>query len=260
VTVTVEPSRDGLVETWWLDRPEKRNAVTLAMWNNLIEQADRVARDQRVRVVVIRGRGNNFSAGADIDGLGRSLAGDDGTTNYRATNAAAERAVCGLPVPVVAAIDGFCIGGGVQLALACDIRLATHTTRIAVTPAKLGIVYPAVAVRRLVAIVGPAVASELLLTADQLDAAAALRVGLVSSVVDDLDAALIELVTTLLDRSPLTHAATKAVINALINDTDVSEIGRRVEQASLNHPDLDEGIRAFVEKRLPQFSSRPEHL
>lgn len=259
VSVEIESSHEGRVETWWLNRPEARNAVSLDMWRAVADNADRVRADRKIRVVVVRGRGGHFSAGADIAQLGRSLASDAEGGHYRATNARAERALSSLPLPTVAAIEGFCIGGGVQLALSCDLRVATSSSRFAITPAKLGIAYPAAALQRLVAAVGPSHASELLLTADMIDAPRAHAIGLVNRLHDDLDSAVDELVTTLLSRSAFTQAATKSIIDALLNEVDIAERGREWERRSLEVADFAEGAQAFAEKRDPSFRERPPH-
>ena len=256
MTVQIERSSDGRVETWWLSRPSARNAITLDMWSALELAALRVDADLDVRAVVIRGRGGNFSSGADIIGLGRSLAGDHAGSNYRSVNAAAEFNVAALSVPTIAAIDGYCFGGGVQLALACDLRVATARSQFAVTPAKLGIAYPASAIRRLVANVGSAVALELLLTAKTIDASRAQEVGLINRTVDDLDAGVAELCAGLLAVSPFTQAASKRVIAALLEAVDVSALGTALEAESLNHDDLIEGLAAFGQKRPAEFGRR----
>lgn len=254
--IEIETSNDRRVQTWWLSRPEARNAVNLEMWRQLHDAARTGAKDPELRVVVIRGRGANFCAGADITGLGRALASDDEGTDYRTTNAAAERAIVELPVATIAAIDGFCIGGGVQLALACDIRVATPRASFAITPAKLGISYPASGLRRLVAIAGVGVASELLLTADTIDAPRAERVGIVSRVEPDLDTAVDALVTTLAERSSITQHATKELLGAVIAGEDVETLGKIWESRSLSGNDLAEGLLAFSEKRAARFGSR----
>jgi enoyl-CoA hydratase/carnithine racemase len=255
--IEIERTHDNRVETWWLARPQARNAVNLEMWREIVELCERARGDRHVRVVVVRGRGPHFCAGADITGLGRALAADHDGTDYRATNAAAERAVATLPLPTIAAIDGFCIGGGVQLALSCDLRLATAQAQFAVTPAKIGIAYPASALQRLVSVVGVAATNELLLTGESIDATTALRIGMVNQVFENLDAGLEKLIDALLQRSPFTQAATKSVVAALVESVDVSTLGREWERESLNHGDLDEGLNAFREKRAPTFGERP---
>jgi enoyl-CoA hydratase/carnithine racemase len=256
MNVTTEYSHDGRVATWWLDRPEARNAVNLEMWEALRDAASAADANPDVAVVIIRGRGEHFSAGADIGSLGRSLAADHDGTNYRATNLAAERAISSLRIPTIAAIEGFCVGGGVQIALACDIRIASSSSTFGVTPARLGISYPAVALQRLVAIAGYGLATELLLAGEMISAERAGRSGLIQQRSEDLDASVQSMVNALLQRSPFTQMATKQLLNAMIDAVDISELGRRMEQASLDSPDLDEGLTAFKEKRAPGFTFR----
>jgi len=223
------------------------------MWEQLAHECERLRNDETVRVVIVRGRGENFSAGADIEALGRTLAADHDGSHYRATNANAERALSELPQVTIAAIDGYCVGGGVQLALACDLRLATPRASFAVTPAHLGIVYPATSIARLVATVGRGVASDLLLRAHFIDAAEALRVGLVSALTDDLDASLKNYCEELVKRSPFTQRASKVVLNHLLESPELMELGRELEAESLTNGDLDEGLAAFREKRQSRF-------
>ena len=257
MSVTQERSDDGTVATWWLDRPEARNAVNFEMWESLRDAALEANRDPQLRVVVIRGRGQHFSAGADIASLGRSLAADHDGSTYRAVNLEAERALATLRVPTVAAIEGFCVGGGVQIALACDLRIATPDATFGVTPARLGIAYPAAALQRLVAIAGYGLATELLLAGEMISALRAERSGLVQQTTDDLDGTLTTMIDALRARSPFTQFATKQVLQAMVDAVDVSDLGRAMELASLSSPDLDEGLTAFQEKRAPRFTHRP---
>ena len=249
MNVAVEYSDDGKVATWWLDRPEARNAVNLAMWEALREAAEAANKNADLRVVIIRGRGGHFSAGADIASLGRTLAADHDGSSYRATNLAAERAITSLRMPTIAVIEGFCVGGGVQIALACDIRIADRGSTFGVTPARLGISYPAIA--------GMGLATELLLAGEMIPATRAGATGLIQHVTDDLDQSVNEMVAALLQRSPFTQSATKQLLNAMIEAVDLADLGHDMEQASLTSPDLDEGLAAFGEKRPPRFTFRP---
>jgi len=258
VSIDVTSSHDGRVATWWLDRPEARNAVSFAMWDRLRELCAEVAANLDVRVVVLRGRGGHFSAGADIAGLGRALAADTPDLPYRSVNAAAELALATLPVPTVAAIEGNCVGGGVQIATACDIRLCHPNALFGVTPARLGIAYPARAVARLASVVGRGPATDFLLTGRLFDATVAREVGLVTQVTENLDATVEALVTELLARSSFTQEATKRVLAALDLDDRLDELGRALEQASLVHPDFAEGRDAFLAKRTAAFGPRQE--
>ena len=227
------------------------------MWEALREVAEAANKNADLRVVIIRGRGGHFSAGADIASLGRTLAADHDGSSYRATNLAAERAITSLRMPTIAVIEGFCVGGGVQIALACDIRIADRGSTFGVTPARLGISYPVVALQRLVAIAGMGLATELLLAGEMIPATRASATGLIQHVTDDLDQSVNEMVAALLQRSPFTQSATKQLLNAMIEAVDLADLGHDMEQASLTSPDLDEGLAAFGEKRPPRFTFRP---
>lgn len=253
--IDVERRDDGLVETWWLSSPDSFNAVTFEMWASLRDEARRAAGDSALRAVIIRGRGSHFCSGANIRQLGRSLAADVDGTTYRQLNAEAEDALAALPMVTIAALHGNCVGGGVQLAMTCDLRIATPDLVVGVTPVKLGIVYPAGAIDRLVRNVGEATARQLLLLGDLHDADFALRTGLVHDVVPDLDATLDAWVSSIVARSSYAQALTKVALARRAAGTDGD--GRDLEQLSLVHGDVDEGVAAFVEKRPPRFSSRP---
>jgi enoyl-CoA hydratase/carnithine racemase len=259
MTISVEVRDDGRVQTWWLDRPTAHNAISLEMWETLITLSESVRHDSRVRAVIIRGRNGDFSAGADIRGLGTTIAADHDGSRYRQINADAEAALAGLPCPTIAAIEGYCVGGAVLVAMACDLRVAHHAAQFAITPAKLGVTYPATAVRRLVASIGAANTSWLLLTARLIDAADAHRIGLIHQITNNLDTDVDVLVTTLISRSPVSQAATKSAIASVVDHVDVRQLTEQLEQSSLEAGDLHEGLSAFLEKREPHFGERPMH-
>jgi enoyl-CoA hydratase/carnithine racemase len=252
---------DGQLATIWLNRPEKRNAVTAAMWETLPTLLATVDDDPSIRVLAVRGRGEHFCAGADITELGRALAADTDELPYRSINARAEDALAGIGLPTVAVIDGSCVGGGVQLALACDIRIATDRARFGVTPGKLGITYPARSLERLVATVGPETARRLLYTAELVDAREASSLGLVDSVVDagGLDEALDALTSALLATSAVTQVATKEMVDAIVRTGSVPRsLSDHWEGRSAAHGDVAEGLAAFASRRPPSFGPRPE--
>jgi len=255
MSVTVTTSHDGSVATWWLDRPSARNAMNLEMWEELTRLSNGVRENPNIRVVVIRGQGEHFSGGADIASLGTTLAADVDGSRYREVNARAETSLIELPIPTIAAIDGFCVGGGVQIAICCDIRVATPRAQFGVTPARLGIAYPASGIQRLVNVVGLTWASELLLTGDIVDVERAVRMSLVNDVVASLDDHLSGLIDVLLSRSSFTQASVKAILAGLEAGRDVTDLGHQLELASLSSGDLDEGLAAFVQKRPPDFGA-----
>ncbi|XVV38254.1 enoyl-CoA hydratase/isomerase family protein [Streptomyces sp. CA-100214] len=231
------------VATVVVHHPAKRNAMTAAMWRALPPLLDDLAADPAVRVLVLTGEGGTFCAGADISTLRESP--------ERAQRLAvlAEEALAAFPKPTLAAVRGHCVGGGAQLAAACDLRFAEESALFGVTPAKLGVVYPASATRRLIALTGPAAAKYLLFSGELIDAARALRIGLVDEVLPEgeLDKRVAEFTRVLASRSLLTQAAAKEFANGR-TDRDA----HWAEQAR-GSGDTAEGVAAFLERRQPRF-------
>ncbi|MFF8731350.1 enoyl-CoA hydratase/isomerase family protein [Streptomyces sp. NPDC015171] len=232
------------VATVVIRHPARRNAMTAAMWRSLPPLLDRLARAPEVRALVLTGEGGTFCAGADIT----SLQGAPEEPQQLAV--AAEEALVAFPKPTVAAVRGHCVGGGAQLAVACDLRLAEEGSRFGVTPARLGLVYPASSTRRLAALVGPSTAKYLLFSAELIDTGRALRTGLVDEVLPEggLDARVAELTGVLASRSQLTQAAAKEFVNGRA-DRD----GHWAERARGNG-EAAEGVAAFLERRQPRFT------
>lgn len=236
-----------------LDRPEKRNALTRAMWEALPELLRRLAKEPGLRVLLVSGAGGTFSAGADIAELREVYADPATADDYHAVNVRAEEALAAFPHPTLAVLRGACVGGGCQLAVACDLRFAAPDARLGITPAKLGIVYPAVPTVRLTRLVGPARASYLLFSGELVPAATALVYGLVEEVAVDVEARALEFAGTLAARSAQTQGAVKAVIAAELSGGDPQDAVAAWERASRTAPDVAEGLAAFVERRQPNF-------
>lgn len=232
------------VATVVIAHPAKRNAMTAAMWRALPPLLDVLAADPAVRALVLTGEGGTFCAGADISTLRGSPEEAQGLA------VRAEEALAAFPKPTLAAIRGHCVGGGAQLAGACDLRFAAEGSLFGVTPAKLGIVYPASSTRRLVSLVGPATAKYLLFSGELIDAERALRTGLVDEVLPggELDARVEEFTRILASRSQLTQAAAKEFANGRADrDTHWAEQAR-------GSKDTAEGVAAFLERRPPHFT------
>lgn len=244
---------DGALATVTIDRPGKRNAMTVQMWRDLAAICTELAGDRELRATVLTGSGTSFCAGADISALSE----DDAV--MKSVVGAAEAALRELPAPTIAMISGHCMGGGSQLAIACDLRIADTTATFAVPPAKLGVVYSVASTRNLVELVGPAVAKRLMFTAETIDAAEALRVGLVDEVVepDHLAAAVRRRIEQLLPLAPLTQFAAKQIVNALADGADADALYAAWHQRWARDPDGAEGPRAFLERRPPVFGWRP---
>jgi enoyl-CoA hydratase/carnithine racemase len=247
-------TRDGHVAVLTIDRPEKRNAMTAAMWAALPRLLGDLADDDAVRVLVVTGAGSSFCAGADIADLLGGADTDDPMADLRAANLAAQAALRAFPKPSVAMIRGHCIGGGVEIAVSCDLRFADHTAVFGVTPAKVGIVYPPASTKALVDLVGPAVTKYLLFSGELLDAATALRTGLVDRLVDgDLAGEVRRFADVLADRSALTQRATKEVVAALTGGRDGEAEAGRWYRETVAAGELAEGVAAFAERRAPRF-------
>jgi enoyl-CoA hydratase/carnithine racemase len=238
---------DEQVATLCINRPEKRNAMTVEMWQALPGLLDRLAADPEVRVVVLTGAGGTFCAGADIADLGEFVG--DGLT------LGAEEALAAFPKPTIAMIEGYCVGGGCQLAAACDLRFAADDARFGITPAKLGIVYPASTTRRLVSLIGPSAAKYLLFSADLIEAAQALRIGLLDEMLPAaaLHARVRDFCHTITTRSQLTVRATKDLVDSIAAGRLTDEQADRWSREAAESGDVREGVSAFLERRPPRF-------
>jgi enoyl-CoA hydratase/carnithine racemase len=255
LTVTVA---DG-VATVELRRPDKHNAISYAMWWAFARLMPVLADDDEVSVVVLRGSdGGPFSAGADIAEFRTMRADPMGAERYGEAVEAGEHAIITFPKPTIAAIEGFAIGGGTQIAVACDLRICAEDSRFGVTPAKLGIVYALSSTARLVEVVGPAWARWILLTADLLDAPTALRIGLVHEMVPAgrVLARATALAATLSSRAQVSLLGGKALVDRVTaGHLDTDDAVREIYHASWTSPEYAEGVAAFLEKRAPDFAT-----
>ncbi|MFD7319836.1 enoyl-CoA hydratase/isomerase family protein [Streptomyces sp. NPDC059875] len=234
---------DG-VATVVISNPAKRNAMTAAMWRSLPDILTPLATDPGVRVLVLTGDGGTFCAGADISTLREP--GDQ----QQSLAIRAEETLAAFPKPTLAAVRGYCVGGGSQLAAACDLRFAEEGTLFGVTPSKLGIVYASSSTRRLAALVGPSAAKYLLFSGELIDTERALRTGLVDEVLPagELEKRVGEFTRVLVSRSLLTQAAAKEFADGR-TDRDAYW----AEQAR-GSGDTAEGVAAFLERRAPRFT------
>ena len=247
-------SIEGEVAHLVLSRPEKRNSVTFAMWAAIEAEVSALSNNPSVRVLVVRGAGEHFCAGADISELTNGPGGE-----YARVNWAAEEALAAFPGPTIAVIRGNCVGGGVSIATACDLRIATRDAVFGITPAKLGIVYPTNALERAVRLAGASATKHLMFTGDFIDAERALRVGLIDEVheASALDARVTALVDVLLERSSLTQAATKAMVDEVVRDGRVKPATTRHFEDEMDRSgEVREGVAAFLAKRPPRWPWR----
>lgn len=243
--------REGAVARLLIDRADKRNAFTQAMWEALPDLVAQAMDDPAIRVMVLQSAAPGiFAAGADI----RELLDRSGDADWRAANQAAiaraQYELTRASKPVIAFVDGDCVGGGCGLAMACDLRVATSRARFGITPAKLGLVYPLHDTKLLVDLVGPAAAKRILFTGQLLDAAEALRIGLADMIEDSPDA----LVSAIAAASSHSARQTKAMIRRILDgQADDDAETKAIFAEAFTLPDFEEGVSAFVEKRKPEF-------
>ena len=240
-----------------LNDPDRYNALTPALIEGLADAFATIRRDREVRGVILDGNGRGFCAGADIGGFTGGMSDE-----YQAQNREAEEALAAFPRPTIAFITGSCVGGGVQIAGACDLRFADTTAKFGITPARLGIAYPTYALDRAVRLVGPSAAKHLLFSAELIDAERALRIGLIDEVAEP-EAAVerLEAFTSLLanERSLLTQTISKEMVNEVAASGGVSaQMIERWAPVIANNPDMPEGVAAFAERRSPNFVWTPE--
>ncbi|MFF3749216.1 enoyl-CoA hydratase/isomerase family protein [Streptomyces sp. NPDC002018] len=269
---------DGIA-TVVIHHPAKRNAMTASMWRELPPLLGRLAEDPDVHVLVLTGEGATFCAGADISSLrepprtraagepgeergqesgepGEAFSGAD--DDPRSLAVRAEEALAAFPGPTLAAVRGHCVGGGCQLAAACDLRFAEEGALFGVTPARLGIVYPESSTRRLVSLVGPSTATYLLFSAELIGTERALRTGLVDEVLPagELGRRVAEFARILVSRSRLTQAAAKEFVSGRTGRPSLSGQSDRTaywtERARASG-ETAEGVAAFLERREPRF-------
>ncbi|MGE3067525.1 MAG: enoyl-CoA hydratase [Hyphomicrobiaceae bacterium] len=248
-------------QRWMIaDNPARLNAYTAAMWQALPGLIHEAEEDPSVRVLILTGAGEKaFSAGADISEFDTQRSGEQ-ARRYDDFNNSAFGSLANCSKPTIAMIHGICFGGGLELAICCDMRLAAETARFSIPAAKLGIGYNARWIKPLLSVVSPATAKEMLFTARHYDAGAALRIGLVNAVYPaaQLAEATQDVANELATNAPLSIRAAKAAIDALAHPSkgvDLTDIDALVH-ACFESDDYAEGRRAFAEKRKPAFKGR----
>ena len=257
---TVRIEKQGALGWIVFDHPERRNAVSADMWRAIPDAARRLADDADVRVVVMRGAGEEaFVSGADISEFESARTGER-AADYDALNARAFGALLALDKPLLAMIHGFCVGGGMALALTADLRYCADDVRFAIPAARLGLGYRAEGVEMLVRLVGPSVAREIFFTARRLGAEEALAKGLVNAVYPkgELERRVRETADTIAANAPLTVRSVKLIVRELGKEPaarDGEAMSRSIRDC-FESEDYREGVRAFLEKSAPRFRGR----
>jgi len=239
-----------------LSQPKRRNALTAAMWRVIPDLLSELQQDRRLRVLIVTGDGEHFAAGADISEFETLYATTESASKISAEMQQAFDALATVSVPTIAMIRGACVGGGCGISLCCDIRIADSTAKFAITPTKLGLVYPFGDIARLIDAVGVANANDILLSARVIKAEEAKSVGLIHKVVEPeaLEHDVMTYAAGVTTLSPESLRVTKSMITAYRNGQrqDTQET-RDQFVAGFTSKDFGEGFRAFLEKRKPNF-------
>ena len=253
--------KDGGVAQIIFNNPARHNAVSLEMWQRMQKLLAEFAADPEVRVLVVSGAGGKaFVSGADISKFESERSSEEAVKVYNATSSAAYEQLTGFPKPTIAKIQGYCIGGGANVAVCCDLRVCTADAKFGIPAAKLGLGYGHGGFGRLSHIVGPSRAMELFYTARQVTSQEAYDMGLVNRVVpaEDIHTAVEEWTTMIANNAPLTIATIKAASQELAkpeSQRDLTRVDKMVE-ACFKSADYIEGRRAFMEKRKPKFAGK----
>lgn len=252
-------SRDGGIATVAFNRPEKKNALNLAIWRRLAEVMAELAADDRLRCVVLRGAGTDaFVAGADISEFETERKGRARGKNYGEAVGRALHAVGDCRHPTVAMIMGPCIGGGLEIATRCDIRVCGRSSKFGIPSNRLGLVISHAELESLVAVVGKGYALEILLTGELIDAARAEAIGLVQRVVADteVEAEALKVARVVAERAPLTNRWHKKFLKRLTDPTPLTAAERDEAFDCYDSEDFKAGYQAFMAKTKPAFKGR----
>jgi enoyl-CoA hydratase len=254
-------TKDNGIGWMIFNNPERRNALSLAMREAMVEIFDTYAADEEVRVLVLRGAGGKaFVSGADISEFKEKRNSAEAEAQYGIAVAESRRAMLAFDKPIIAMIEGFCVGGGMATALDCDIRLASDDSQFAIPAARLGLAYGYENLKQLAAVVGPAYAKQILFTGSRLPANKALEIGLVNDIYPraNLEEAVRAMAAQIVDNAPLTVKTAKATIGAVYEDETRRDLDRidAMIKTCFDSRDFKEGREAFMEKRKPVFEGR----
>ena len=243
------------------NNPDKRNAMSLEMWEGLGEALTSLRDDEAVRVVILRGAGGKaFVSGADISQFEKVRHNAAAAEDYARRSAAQRALLADYPQPTISCIQGFCLGGGMQVAMLADIRIASVDSQFGIPAAKLGIAYGFEGLRHLVSLVGPSWARLLMYTGAHIDAAEALRIGLVERLfpIDVLWGETMDIAKTISENAPLAIKAAKITIAEVLKDESRRDMEavKTIGNACMDSADFREGRRAFMEKRKAKFQGR----
>ncbi len=253
--------KEGGVGYVIFNNPERHNAVSLEMWAATTDILESFRNDPEVRVVVVTGAGGKaFVSGADISKFESERSSMEAVKHYNVTVGKANQTIAQFPKPTIAMIKGYCIGGGLGLALCCDMRIASDNSKFGVPAAKLGLGYAYPGLKRLVDVVGPAFAKEIFYTGRQFDCAEAIAMGLINRALkpDELEGYVQNYADTIAANAPLTLKAVKFIVGEAVKDESQRDLARCNElvENCFTSQDYIEGRTAFMEKRKPVFTGK----
>jgi enoyl-CoA hydratase len=251
-------ARDGGIGFITFNQPEKRNAMSMEMWLGLGEILGEFEEDSSISCVVMSGAGDKaFVSGADISQFEKNRNSADTQKEYDRITGIGRNQLNSFSKPIIAKIRGFCLGGGLALAMATDLRIASPDSQFGIPAARLSVAYAPEAVKRLIDLVGPSHARMILYTARRIDAQEAERIGLINQCVplEDLDRTVMEIARSIAENAPLSVRASKLTINEMLKDESQRDMApiAAIGDRCFNSADFKEGRTAFMEKRRPKF-------
>jgi enoyl-CoA hydratase len=254
-------AKDDGVGLITFNQPEKRNAMSMEMWTGLGDILDEFAEDSSVSVVIMTGAGNKaFVSGADISQFEKNRNNANAQEEYDRATGVGRTKFYAFKKPIIARIRGFCMGGGLAIAMATDLRIASDDSQFGIPAARLSVAYAPDSIKRLIDLVGPAHARMILYTAKRIDAAEAERIGLINRMTTEeaLNDVVLDMARTIADNAPLSVAASKLTIREMVKDESQRDMEaiKRMGEICFNSADYKEGRTAFMEKRPPRFVGR----
>ena len=240
------------------NNPEKHNAVSIEMWDALEKFLDEFRSSKEIRVIVLNGAGGkSFVSGADISKFDKERSSKEAVLSYNKRTQKVYELLETFPKPTIAMIDGYCIGGGLNLAVCCDIRICSEKSKFAMPAAKLSLGYPFSSIKRLFDVMGPGMAKHFMFTAEKISASEALACGLVQKLVsaENIETYVRDYALTISHNAPLTIKAMKQIGIEILKNPDERDLllCEQLASACFDSEDYKEGRKAFMEKRKPNF-------